>query len=153
MKILFLLFTFLSGFCIAQISSDIVSKPTFEYPVYPSCKKFKTDNEKLKNCFLENLSYDLRNLVDNQGFNYFENNIEQKKTEIIFTIDKNGELSNLSYTTQSDELLAKDLLRRLLKTWKYYTGKKKPILPAKLDGNPIDFTIRIPVSIWFGGMH
>lgn len=153
MKILFLFFTCLSGLCFTQIRSDIFNKPTFEYPVYPSCKKFKKDNERLKNCFLENLSYDIQNLVDNQGLNYFENNNEQKTTEIIFTINQNGELSNLSYTAQSNELFAKDLLRRLLKTWQYYKGKNKPILPAKLDGESIDFTITIPVSIWFGDMH
>lgn len=136
-----------------SFGQENIKKENLEYPIYPTCKKYKGDNEKLKNCFYENLSYDLRNLVDNQGLDYFENNNEQKKTQIIFTIDKNGELKNLSYTEESDELLAKDLLRRVLKTWKYYKEKKKPIMPAKQNGKPIDFTITLPVSIWFGDMH
>lgn len=153
MRYLLLLLVFNSFLLHGQEVVDITYSETFEHPVYPTCKKHKGDNEKLKNCFFENLSYDLRNLVDNQGLNYFENNNEQKKTQIVFTIDKNGDLSNLSYTAESDELLAKDLLKRVVKTWKYYKENKKTITPAKVDGKPIDFTITIPVSIWFGDMH
>jgi hypothetical protein len=123
-----------------------------EFPIYPTCQKHKGDNTKLEKCFFENLSYDIQHLVDVGGVNYFEQNLENSKTTLIFTIDEKGNLSNLSYTKDSHPDFAKDLLRRVSKTWKYYQSKGKQILPAKENGKAVPFIITLPINVWFGDM-
>ncbi len=148
-----ILFSILFSSSFAQLNNEIMKDSNFEYPIYPTCKKHKANNEKLKECFEVNLWYDLKNLTGINSFDYYENNVEGKKTKVIFTIDKNGELIKLSYTEDSNPELAKDILRQILKTNNYYKERNKKILPAKVNGKSTEFTITLPVVINYGSMN
>lgn len=151
MKLLFVIFLLTSGIGFSQINEEVMNHPEFEYPIYPTCKKFKGDNEKLRKCFEKNIWFDLTNLTGINSFDYYENNVEGHLTKVIFTIGIDGGLKNLSYTKDSNPELAKDLLKQILKTINYYKERNKKVVPAKLKGKAIEFTITLPVVINYGG--
>lgn len=153
MKLLIFIPILLSGICYAQLSEKIINDPNFEYPIYPTCKKHKGNNEKLKDCFEKNLWFDLVNLIGINSLDYYEKNVEGHLTKVIFTITPNGELTKLSYTEDSNPKLAKDLLRNILKTINYYKERNKKLQPAKLNGEWIEFTITLPVVVNYGSMN
>lgn len=153
MKLQIVLFLIFSGFVFGQTNSDaLMSDPDFVFPVYPNCKKHIKNNEKLQSCFYENLWYDLNSLHKIGSSDYFEINAEAQKTTVIFTIDKNGDLTNFGYTEGSNPELAKDYLRQIRETILYNKKKKKFLIPAKFKGEAVDFKMTMSVVLRYGGM-
>jgi len=154
MKLPIILFLIFSGLACGQMNSELLmNDPDFVFPVYPNCKKHIKNNEKLESCFHENLWYDLNNLYKIDSFDYFEINADDQKTTVIFTVDKNGDLTNFGYTEESHPELAKDYLKQIRDTVLYNKKRKKYLIPAKYKGKPIDFKISMSVDLRYGGMN
>lgn len=147
MKFTFCALLIISTLCFGQNNNAEIEN--FEFPIYPTCKKHKGNNEELKSCFQKQLWYDINFLVDEKSLNYYEKNTDKKPTIVFFTIAANGELKDFSFTKESNEAFATDILRRVLKTWKYYNKKNKPFISAKSNGKPIDFKIEYPINLSF----
>ena len=133
---LYLLFIFSTTFSFAQ--------ENFKLPTYPGCEKNKT-NDELKKCFHEKLTSEIKLGFEDQ-VQFWINKKTLTKTEILFTITSNGELTNFSYTKESDPESAKFFLKQIYRVKKYYESKNKKFSPALKNGKPIDFQMRYNVS-------
>lgn len=147
MKLPIILFLLFSGLVCGQMNSELLmDDPEFVFPVYPNCKKHIKDNEKLKSCFFKNLYFDLKSLSGPNTKKYTDENNKAQKTTVIFTINKNGDLTNYRYTEGSNSELAKDFLRQIRDTISYNKKKKKYLIPAKYKGKPVNFNISVSVN-------
>ncbi|MGB6092760.1 MAG: hypothetical protein WBF83_03270 [Moheibacter sp.] len=95
----------------------------------------------------------MNNLYKINSFDYFEINADDRKTIVIFTVDKNGDLTNFGYNEESNPELAKDYLKQIRNTILYNKKKRKFLIPAKFKGEPIDFKISMSVDLRYGGMN
>jgi hypothetical protein len=134
---LYLLFIFSTTFSLAQ--------ENLKFPIYPGCEKNKT-NDKLKKCFYEKLTSEMKFGFEDQ-VQFWINKKNLIQTELLFTITSNGELTNFSYTKESDPESAKFFLQQIYRVKKYYDSKNKKFSPALKSGEPIDFQIRYNVVI------
>lgn len=145
MKLQIILLLLFSTFVNAQNNSELENNSDFVFPVYPNCEKHIKDNEKLKSCFNENMWYDLNSLYDKSV--YIKDYSDDQKTIVLFTIDKNGDLTNFGYTEGSNPELAKDYLKQIRNTILYNKKKRKYLIPAKFKGEPIDFNMSFSISL------
>ncbi|RLZ11838.1 hypothetical protein [Faecalibacter macacae] len=120
-------------------SLNINAQENFKFPTYPGCQKQKT-NDELKKCFYERLSDEIRSEFYEQDHFWIENN-NINQTTLVFTVTKNGDLANFSYTKDSNPEAAKFFLKHIYRVKKHYESRGKKFIPAKNDGKPIDFQI------------
>jgi protein TonB len=70
------------------------TKTKFEiFPHPDSCKKFKDDPEKLKDCVVNFISMHINMKFNSSLFNHFEPN--RYKVSVMFDIDENGNIVNI----------------------------------------------------------
>ena len=122
------------------ISTLIFAQDHFKFPTYPGCQKQKT-NEDLQKCFYDKLHNEMKFAFEEQD-NFWTTNNNLDNTTLVFTVTKNGELANFSYTKESNPEAAKFFLKQVYRIKKHYEAKNKKFLPALENGKPVDFQIK-----------
>lgn len=130
-------------FCLF-LSMNSFAQENFTFPVYPGCKKNRS-NAELQDCFQNKLRFELLVNLDSNYNQYFEGNMEIDFVDFFFTITKDGKIEKLSYTTESNPIAARNFLKQIYRLSKYYNSKKKSFLPATQDGQPVDYVYKMRI--------
>ncbi len=112
------------------------------FPIYPGCEKKQSNNELIQ-CFKEKMFYEMRENFTTHSNDYYASNQEYGRATLVFTITKKGKFDKLSYTADSNPLVAKKFLKQIIRLQNYYQSKHKNVQPAMINGQPIDFEMRL----------